>query len=236
VGLPVVKAVRSNHLLARSHWAVTALVLFVLVQRPAQAVCAQPPVIHFLKEHSLRLNKDAILPYSESDVFTIYKEMTQPGSLRFMGVRWLAPSGGALFVVDCQGRGLAALPLGGVTAFAPGIALPDGTTAIPVSYISGSGTGVLVEAVSFMVYSEFKLKILWSHRINENYSGEFEGYSRKSVWTQSADHLRIDVTIEATPEEGSPKESKAEVSAVTRESYCWNASDQRYEKCHSQIR
>jgi hypothetical protein len=231
-----VKALCANHFLTRSHWTVTALILCVLVPRSVQAVCAQPPIIQFLEKHSQMLDKDVVIPYSESDVSTIYKEMTQPGSLRLIGVRWLAPAGGALFVADCQASPLAALSLGAVTAFAPDIALPDGSTAIPVTYISGTGSGVLVKAVSFVAYSDFKLKILWTHRTDENYSDDFGGCTRKSVWAQSADHLRIDVTIKATPKQGRPKQSKARVPLVTRESYCWDGSNRRYERCHLLIR
>lgn len=141
---------------------------------------------------------------------------------------------GALFVIDCRGKRVAALPLGFVKKLRNGPIVPGFGPTFEVDYESGTGTGVEVQTILLVAFRDGVISTIWSHQ-GSDMEGNFEYEYDEIVSPQfSRDGLRIDVHKKRKvgsykdPDFGWPPNT---THIFPVEHFCWNATSAAFAVC-----
>ncbi len=152
-----------------------------------------------------------------------------------MGASWTGPLGGAIFLLDCSGKTIAATNLGAVKDLRLGPILPVGQT-VEIIYVSGTGTGAYQTSVGLAVLQGSKINILWKHLVfdREAFASGGYDYTDRLQWKLSPDGKKIVVT--GLRKVGVAKEFEhgwkpGTTHALPDETYCWKAAEDRFDLC-----
>jgi hypothetical protein len=151
-----------------------------------------------------------------------------------MGVSW-GSFDGALFVLDCAGNRLAALPLGYLQRLRPGPSVPGLGQTLEVVYTSTFGSGVLDNTVKLVAFFSGSLTVLWSHDESGLLAMWERGeYDDTYLWRYLNQGTIIEISgTRAVGDFKEPEHGWAprSIHALPAETYCWKDSDKSYKPC-----
>ncbi len=212
-----------------------AVLLLGLVAMPALAAetkCARPEIELFLENARTAINFTG--SYFPSPEVKYLSFEVEGRTLQWLGASWWGPREGALFVLDCQGKRVAALPLGFVMKLRNGPVVPGFGRTFEVDYISGVGTGVKVQTIYLVAFKDGAISIVWSHQGSDSEGNYGYAYEETVSPRFSRDGMRIDVLKKREvgpfkdPDYGWPPNT-THVFPVER--FCWIASSKSFAAC-----
>lgn len=157
--------------------------------------------------------------------------------VQWMAASWDAPRNGVLFLLDCDGKTIANLTVGAMSALKAGPVVAGGTFPT-VEFKLGPGTalGSALTQVAVATITDGVIRILWKHVASEAASAPSLAieYLDEFAWEYSGDGASIAVN-------GSRKVGRfgdsdhgwdaGTTQAFPSEKFCWDASVLRYERC-----
>jgi hypothetical protein len=209
-----------------------SVLLVSLISSPLLAAdreCVQPDVRKFLEQsrHAIKFKGFFGEPYE-----SIFMPAEMGGArIQWMGASWYAPRGGALFVLDCDGRRLAALPLGAVMQLRKGPVVPRVGPTVEATYISGIGSGYLATSVAIVSFKKGAVSVMWRHEATASVrEWAAVNYEATYQWTASPDGrvLRVVGSRVEWSSGGDPPEA---LRTPVEETWCWHGQKRQYQTC-----
>lgn len=211
--------------------------LLCLISWPASAVepsCFHPDLDRFLEQSRAAIHFDGRYFPSASAKFLPFD--ADGRHLQWLGVSWEGPPDGALFVLDCEGRTVAAVRLGYVQALRKSSVVPGVGQAFEVIYTSAVGAGEHEETVDLVSFEKDAIAVVWSHEASESVSAPSlkVEYSDRFSWQFDENGGAINVAGErkvggyADGEHGWAANSSHE---LPNESFCLSPADKIYKAC-----
>jgi len=201
----------------------------VLAASRTDAACARPEA-----ERLARWLEP--LPAPPAHVHVQVLPFPGPRELRWAGVTWGDPPDGAVVVLDCAGRPLAAEPVGPIVRIRPGPAVA-GRPTLEALYRRNGGTSLRMQSVALLRYDGPGLAIVWRHEISdlsEDASKPGRGIALSWRWRFSPDGRVIRVTGERAA--GAIAELRRDsATGVARrlrpQTFCWIPGRRRFDRC-----
>ncbi len=153
---------------------------------------------------------------------------------QWMGASWSAPPEGTLFVLDCKGRGLAALNLGAFEQIRAGPEISGFGKTIEVVYIPGEGTGDQEDDVSLIAFSAKSIMVLWDHEASEVVDEPSDNYTDQYTWRYSQSATVIHVTGKRMVGELADTDhgwAPHTLHDLPSETFCWKNAQRQYTSC-----
>jgi hypothetical protein len=155
--------------------------------------------------------------------------------VQWIGASWEGPVGGAIFLLDCAGKRIAATNLGAVKKLRFGPVLQARRT-VEITYVPGTATGEIYSNVALALFDGTSIKMLWDHLVSDSVEMQGVGseYDDMFQWRYSADGQTIEVT--GRRKVGAVRDSKfgwpaGTTHALPKESYCWNRTESKFSRC-----
>lgn len=158
--------------------------------------------------------------------------------LTWIGLAWLAPVSGALFVSDCDGKPQSAVPLGAVGKLTAGPVLPILGQTVMVEYVDHETSDCVHDSIGILALQDGKIVSLWDHESKQgmNIAAEHttsHGFvSRNYTVTFTGDVPTLQVTgqLSAYPflKDGSQSATPSASEPLPAESYRWDAGKLRF--------
>jgi hypothetical protein len=159
-----------------------------------------------------------------------------PLGLRWAAVSWGDPPDGAVVVLDCAGRPVAAEPVGPILYIRPGPAVAGQPTLVAVYRRSGDAS-LRDQSVALLRYAAPGLAVVWRHEISdvsEDASRPGRGIALTWRWRFSPDARVIRLTGERATGELSDLRRGSAASAPRRlrpQAFCWIPGRRRFDRC-----
>ena len=161
-----------------------------------------------------------------------------------MGITWHSKFGGALFIVDCDGRTLAARQMGTLYKFGEWVMLPG--LPGPAMFVEdqvGSGTGYRESRLSLLYLDRDQIRSLWERPIfRQGGRGDETCLPRMCVtdefrWHWSSGSQRLTVLGFRTVLKAAGKDGAETFSAklLPSEAFCWNVRRQMMLACRPAV-
>ncbi len=195
--------------------------------------CVRPDAGTFLEQ-----TRAAI--HFEGSYFPVPKAVFLPLSTggqnqQWMGTSWEGPIDGALFVVDCTGKEVAALRLGAVSRLRNGPVLPIGGTA-EIVYTPGQATGQQTVEVGLVRLNATSIEVLWTHEASQSVSFPSFGaeYDDTYMWEFSPGGTAIHVSGKrkvGSVADASHGWASGTTHDLPEEMFCWSPTERAYRLC-----
>ncbi|HEX5340741.1 MAG TPA: hypothetical protein VFX47_07655 [Gammaproteobacteria bacterium] len=163
---------------------------------------------------------------------------TDSPRINWIGLAWLSPVWGALFVADCNGKPLAAVSDGGVGKLGAGPTLPGVGQTVMVEYVDRETADCVHDSIGIMAFRNGRIVSLWKHDARQGMNAigpgkAFHGFvSRNHTVNFDADGQAIHVTGKraAFPylEDGSQSAKPSASTILPTENYRWDAGKLRF--------
>lgn len=151
----------------------------------------------------------------------------------WLGIEWSGPTSGTLAVIDCNGKPVTSLALGGVERIRLGPRLPDGSRSYEILYTAGSGTGFSKRDVALVQFDGNAIRVVWRHILIETVS-ETSNQTRdqRFTWRYSARNhmLRVQGMTKTKSIDGG---AESQVTKLGPKSFCWLRHDRIFAACES---
>jgi hypothetical protein len=220
-------------------WRYLAAAFIVCIVIPlaevAAADCKQPALERFLEGSRTVLKYNGSYfpsPIAHQLPFEVGGQVFQ-----WLGVGWESPKSGALFVLDCSGRRLAATRLGYVSYLRNGPVLSRIGPTVEVLYVAATGMGYTLERVDIFSFGRNRLKSLWTHTTREDgfmFPTE-DGTADEYQWRISEDGRQIRVegvqTVYPKPEKLGEPGGATTTRKLPMETFCWDEGRVAYVAC-----
>jgi hypothetical protein len=195
--------------------------------------CVRPDADTFLEQ-----TRAAI--HFEGSYFPVPRAVFLPLSaggqnLQWMGTSWEGPIDGALFVVTCAGKQVAALRLGAVSRLRNGPVLPMGATA-EIVYVPGQITGEQIAEVGLVRLNGTSIEVLWKHQTSDSVSFPSLGaeYDDTYMWEFSPGGTAIHVSGKrkvGSIADASHGWALGTTHDLPEEMFCWRPTERAYRLC-----
>jgi hypothetical protein len=195
--------------------------------------CVRPDAATFLEQARAAIHFDgAYFPAPQA----VFLPVTGRGqNLQWMGTSWESPIDGALFVVDCTGKQVAALLLGAVSRLRNGPVLPFGGTA-EIVYAPGPITGEQILEVALVRLNGGSIEVLWKHQASDSVSFPSLGaeYDDTYEWKFAPGGTAIHVSGKrkiGSVADTSHGWAPGTTHDLPDEMFCWRPSERAYRRC-----
>jgi hypothetical protein len=164
--------------------------------------------------------------------------LPEPRRLRWTAVAWGDPPDGAVVVLDCAGRLLAAEPVGPILRIRLGPIVAGRPTLQAISRRS-RGASLRGQSVALVRYTGPGLVVVWRHEISdlsEDPSRPDRGVELSWRWRFSPDGRVIRLTGERAAGALSDLRRDSATGVVRRlrpQTYCWIPGRRRFDRCQA---
>lgn len=216
---------------SRAVFFVGLIVLASGVSPAADAACVRPDVETFMKEARDTIDEEGNFFDGLTATFLAAKDGAQ--DIQWMGAGWEKPVNGALFVLDCQGKALASLKLGGQIKLRRGPKTPIGET-VEVVFRPGVAAAIKWTDVAIVHFQGSSIDVLWRHSATEANAMIEEDFADTYAWKFSAKGKKITLTGKRKVGEGEDKKhgwKPHTTHALPTETFCWNDGEKKYLSC-----
>ena len=204
-----------------------------LAMAAAEPSCVRPDAGSFLEQNRA-------VAHLEGSYFPVPRAVFLPLStggqnLQWMGTSWEGPVDGALFVIDCAGREVAALRLGAVSRLRNGPVLSIGATA-EIVYVPGQITGEQIAEVGLVRLNGTSIEVLWKHQASDSVSFPSLGaeYDDTYGWEFSPGGTAIHVSGKrkvGSMADTSHGWAPGTTHDLPEEMFCWSPTERAYRLC-----
>lgn len=177
-------------------------------------------------------------PYASAIYHPVATLRTTSPPQTWIGLAWLSPVWGALFVTDCDGKPLAAISEGAIGKLSTGPVVSGlGQTAM-VEYVDHETADCVHDSINIVALKDGKILSLWRHESKQGMNiaaaqSAFRGFVTRNytvTFTGDAQTLHVTGQLNAYPylKDGSQSATPAANETLPAESYRWDARKLRF--------
>jgi len=171
---------------------------------------------------------------------------TNQPTVYWIGLAWLSPVSGALFVINCAGQPLDGVAVGAIGNLSPGPALPELGQTVMLVYVNKETAECVHDSIQIAALKDNKIISLWEHDYNQGLNVVAHGKSHRFIaenysvsFVDRGLTLRLDGVraVYAYLKDGSQAPAPFITQMFETETWHWSASALRFipEKHYSSL-